>query len=179
MLIFAPCDFLLPYCMMPGLKSPHSRKDEFRHVGENLCRYSSNGVYYARFRINGKLIHRSLDTTDRGFATRLLREEIAGKVDQKQASTPLSELLRLREERLEQYAPKSVATRKAILKIFKETWKFVFDVPAKKISGGQIERWLASPRANVKNATYNEYGRFILNVLRRLLAITPASNSGE
>jgi len=79
------------------MKSAHSRKGEFRNVGENLCRYSSNGVYYARFRINGKLIHRSLNTTDREFAERLLKEEIskAGRIDQKLATTPLSELFRL------------------------------------------------------------------------------------
>ena len=35
----------------------HSRTGEFRKVGENLHRYSSNGVYYARFRNKGKPIH--------------------------------------------------------------------------------------------------------------------------
>jgi integrase len=164
------------------MKSAHSRSGEFRKVGENLCRYSSNGVYYARFRINGKLIQRSLDTTDREFAKRLLKEEIAkaGKVDQKLASTPLSELLRLYEERLDQYAPKTVGTRKSILKIFKETWNFGLDVPAKKISAGQIELWLATRRAKMKNATYNEYARFVrhvfgLGVKLRVLSSSPAA----
>jgi len=32
----------------------HSRKDEFRKVGENLYRYSSNDRYYGVFRVNGK-----------------------------------------------------------------------------------------------------------------------------
>jgi len=172
----------LLYCKVTGMKSAHSRKGEFRNVGENLCRYSSNGIYYARFRINGKLIHRSLNTTDREFAKRLLKEEIskAGRIDQKLATTPLSELLRLYEERLDQYAPKTVATRKSILKIFKETWKFGFDVPVKKISTGQIELWLASRRAKMKNATYNEYARFVrhvfgLGVKLRVLSSSPAA----
>ena len=59
------------------MKTAHSRAGEFRKVGENMYRYSSNGVYYARFRVNGKLIQRSLDTTDREFAKRLLKEEIS------------------------------------------------------------------------------------------------------
>jgi len=41
------------------MKLAHSRGGEFRKVGENLYRYSSSGVYYARFRSNGKSIHRS------------------------------------------------------------------------------------------------------------------------
>jgi len=34
----------------------HSRQGEFRKVGENLYRYSSNDRYYAVFRLKGKLI---------------------------------------------------------------------------------------------------------------------------
>jgi len=37
-----------------------------------LKSYSSNGVYYARFKSSGKEIHRSLETTDRGSANREL-----------------------------------------------------------------------------------------------------------
>jgi hypothetical protein len=36
----------------------------FRKVGECLYRYSSNGVYYARFKADGKEIRRSLETTE-------------------------------------------------------------------------------------------------------------------
>jgi hypothetical protein len=36
----------------------------FRKVAECLYRYSSNGVYYARFKTDGKEIRRSLETTD-------------------------------------------------------------------------------------------------------------------
>jgi hypothetical protein len=41
----------------------HQRKGEFRKVGENLYRYSSNDRYYAVFRIKGKLIWKSLKTS--------------------------------------------------------------------------------------------------------------------
>jgi outer membrane protein assembly factor BamB len=54
----------------------------FQNVGEYLYRYSSNGVYYARFESSGKEIRRSLRTTERASAQRALawlkqeREEI-------------------------------------------------------------------------------------------------------
>ena len=32
----------------------HSQTSEFHRVGENLLRFSTGGVYYARFRNNGK-----------------------------------------------------------------------------------------------------------------------------
>jgi len=38
---------------------------EFRKVGENMYRYSSNGIYYARFKNKGKLIHRTLHPPER------------------------------------------------------------------------------------------------------------------
>ena len=50
----------------------HQRRGEFRKVGENLYRYSSNDRYYAAFRVKGKLIWKSLKTTNcaKSFVTR-------------------------------------------------------------------------------------------------------------
>ena len=61
---------------MNGVKTTHSRTGAFSKVGENLYRYSSSGVYYARYRNKGKEIKHSLNTTDREFAKRLLKEEM-------------------------------------------------------------------------------------------------------
>jgi hypothetical protein len=148
------------------VKTAHSRNGEFRRVGENLYRYSSNGVYYARFRNNGKLIQRSLDTSDREHAKRLLKEEIAkaSRVDQKLGNMSLEQLLGLYEHRLNQYSPKTCATRKSILKIFKGSWEPGLDFPVRRVSTGQLELWLSSRRAEMKNATYNEYARFVRHV---------------
>jgi len=165
------------------MKSAHSRAGEFRRVGENLCRYSSNGVYYARFRINGKLIQRSLNTTDREMARRRLAEEVgkANKVEQKLAGLTFEELLKHYEERLSQYAPKTVATRKCILKIFKATCKTDLSVPVKRVSTGQLEMWLAGRRPKIKNATYNEYARFVRHLfdLAVKLRVLPSSPAAE
>ena len=57
----------------------HQRKGEFRKVGENLYRYSSNHRYYAVFRVNGKLFWKSLAPADRELANRKLKDEETGK----------------------------------------------------------------------------------------------------
>ena len=44
------------------MSDTHSRRGEFCHVAENLYRYSSSGIYYARYRANGKEVSRSLRT---------------------------------------------------------------------------------------------------------------------
>ena len=163
------------------MKTAHSRTGVFSRIGENLYRYSSSGVYYARYRNKGKLIHHSLSTTDREFAKRLLKDELSkiNKVDSALGKMTLEELLRLYDEALSRYAPKTAATRRSILKIFKETWELGLDLPLKAISAGQIELWLAARRPNFKNATYNEYARFIrhafeLAVKLRALPASPA-----
>jgi hypothetical protein len=59
------------------MSTGHSRAGQFCKVGENLYRYSSNGVYYAVFRDKGKMKWKSLKTTtDRALAKRRLPAEI-------------------------------------------------------------------------------------------------------
>jgi hypothetical protein len=81
----------------------------------------------------------------------------------------LEELLRLYDEARGRYAPKTAATRRSILKIYKETWAHGLDLPLKSVSPGQIELWLAARRANFKNPTYNEYARLTFVRCRLLL----------
>ena len=105
------------------MSDTHSQSGEFCRVAENLYRYSASGVYYARFRANGKEVRKSLRTVDRSLAKRRLTEELenASRVDAKIGKMTLEELLRLFEERLSQFAPKTVSTRRSLLKCFKET----------------------------------------------------------
>ena len=46
------------------MREPQVPVGLFQKVGECLCRYSSNGVYYARIKSSGKEIRRSLQNTD-------------------------------------------------------------------------------------------------------------------
>ena len=73
----------------------------FQKVGECLYRYSSGGVYYARIRVDGKEIKRSLETTDRAIAQRELARfqgraasdwSLARQADAGQKSTVCSRL---------------------------------------------------------------------------------------
>jgi len=59
-------------------------------VAECLYRYSSNGVYYARIKSDGKEIRRSLETTDRQLANRNLK-----KLKEEQSQIKLTAFLEL------------------------------------------------------------------------------------
>jgi len=56
------------------MESSQHRSRVFQKVGECLYRYSSNRIYYARIKSDGKEIRRSLRTIDRDLAKRKLRE---------------------------------------------------------------------------------------------------------
>ena len=132
----------------------HSRKGEFHKVGENLYRYSSNDRYYAVFRVKGKLIWKSLKTSDREFAKRKLQEELEkqGRVEPDATNLTLSELLKLYEESLSQCDQKTQATRRSILKKFKATWDHGFEMSVKSVTPAQLELWLAKHKARVARA---------------------------
>jgi len=54
------------------MRAPENKTNVFQKVGECLYRYSPNGVYYARIKVDGKEIRQSLGTTDRKLANRNL-----------------------------------------------------------------------------------------------------------
>src|SRR5262245_51307397 len=66
----------------------------FQKVGECLYRYSSNGVYYARFKSGGKEILRSLRTTHPDLARRILAQlkQEQGGLDRTRGKCTLAEL---------------------------------------------------------------------------------------
>src|ERR1700746_835279 len=83
---------LYPAYTREQMRAP--QKSAFQKVGECLYRYSSNGVYYARFESSGKEIRRSLRTTDRASAQRALawlRQE-RDQIDPTQGKLTISEL---------------------------------------------------------------------------------------
>src|SRR5881394_203867 len=146
----------------------HQRKGEFHKVGENLYRYSSNDRYYAVFRVKGKLIWKSFKTSDREFAKRKLQEELEkqGRVEPDATNLTLSELLKLYEESLSQFDQKTQATRRSILKKFKETWDHGFEISVRSVTPAQLELWLAKHKARLRKVSLNEYIRFTRQVSR-------------
>ena len=102
------------------MSKTHSRTGEFRKTGENLYRYSSNGIYYAVFRDKSKLKWKSLKTTDRALAKRRLTEvvEQARRIDPTASKMSLSKLLELYETQIKGLKNKTYKTRGSIQKIF-------------------------------------------------------------
>jgi len=78
------------------MRTPHRRIGVFRKVGECLYRYSSNGVYYARIKTDGKEIRRSLETTDGDLDRRKLADlkKQQRQIDRSRGKLRLRELVR-------------------------------------------------------------------------------------
>src|SRR6266705_3160454 len=92
-------------------------KGTFQKVGECLYRYSSNGVYYARIKVRGKEIRRSLETTDRDLAKRrlaVLKQEQAG-VDHSKGKLTLAELCDRYLDTVQHLKPKTVERKTHIV----------------------------------------------------------------
>src|SRR5262245_21608834 len=70
------------------------KRGVLQKVGESLYRYSSNQVYYARVKTDGKEIKRSLGTTDRALARRNLAalKQALRQIDRSQGRITLEEL---------------------------------------------------------------------------------------
>src|SRR5438093_11783842 len=79
-------------CMLGDIMS--NTRAVFQKVGECLYRYSSNGVYYARFKSGGKEIMRSLRTTDPEIARRTLAQRKAefGRIARAHGRCTMAEL---------------------------------------------------------------------------------------
>lgn len=166
--------------------STHSRAGEFCKVGENLYRYSSNGIYYGVFRDKGKLKWKSLRTTDRALAKRRLPGEIqkARRIDPKSAKMSLSRLLQIYEENLKTLDTKTIQTRKSILNKFRETWDGSLDTEVRDITVNHLRSWLGKHRDRLKKSSLNEYIRFLRQLFEcaiheRVIAESPAAELAE
>jgi len=76
------------------MRTLQSKSGVFEKVGECLYRYSSNGVYYGRIRVEGKEIKRSLETSDPALARRKLAriKDEHRQIDRSQGKVTLAEL---------------------------------------------------------------------------------------
>src|SRR5215475_6936458 len=95
------------------------RKDKsraFQKVGECLYRYSSNGVYYARFKSGGKEIRCSLRTADRKLAERNLaeRKKQQSQIDPAKSRMTLAELCDIYLKTIQHQKPKTIEQKTLI-----------------------------------------------------------------
>jgi len=121
-----------------------SNKGTFRKVGECLYRYS-NGVYYARFKADGKEIRRSLKTTDRDLARRSLADlkKQRQQIDGSQGKVTLRELTNRWLKTLQDSKPKTLEQKNYVAARIKEHWPTGSVVQVSKVKPSDCDLWLA------------------------------------
>ena len=108
----------------PECSSGKSTNQLLRNVTRNFYRHEDNGAYYAERKINGKVIQRSLQTSDRAVANRKLRDWLAALDNRNPAleKTTLEQLFETFRGTFGGKAKKTRQTNESIAKRFKESW---------------------------------------------------------
>src|SRR5437762_3451531 len=124
------------------------QKSAFQKVGECLYRYSSNGVYYARFESGGKEIRRSLRTTDRASAQRALvwLKQEREKVDPAQGKLTLAELCYRYAATNQHQKPKTVERKALIIRRVKKHWPTARFTQVTKVKPSHVDLWISRYR---------------------------------
>jgi integrase len=150
-------------------------------VGECLYRYSSNGVYYARVKVDGKEIKRSLGTTDREIAKRHLAQfkDEQRQVDRSQGRLTLAELCDRYLRTVQHQRPKTVERKTFIVGRIKSDWPTGALTQIPRIRPSDVDLWLSryqfgSASRNLFIACIREI--FEIAVRDRTIAISPAAH---
>jgi hypothetical protein len=117
-------------------------------VGECLYRYSSNGVYYARFESGGKEIRRSLRTTDRASAQRALAwlKQERQQVDPTQGKLTLGELCDRYTATIQHQKPKTIERKSLIIRRVKSHWSTGRLTQVTKVKPSHVDLWISRYR---------------------------------
>ena len=152
----------------------------FQKVGECLYRYS-NGVYYARIRVEGKQIKRSLETTDPALARRRLADfrNEQRQIDRSQGKLSLDALCDRYLLTVRHQKPKTVERKAAIVVRIKSDWPTGKLTQSAKVRPSECDAWLARYRfgpasRNLYIACLKEV--FALAVRDRIITASPASH---
>jgi len=124
------------------------QKSAFQKVGECLYRYSSNGVYYARFESGGKEIHRSLRTTDRSSAQRALAwlKQEREQVDPAQGKLTLAELCDRYSATIQHHKPKTIERKSLIIRRIKSHWPTGRLTQVRRVKPSHVDLWISRYR---------------------------------
>jgi integrase len=117
-------------------------------VGESLYRYSSNQVYYARIKMDGKEIKRSLRTTDRTLARRnlaALKDELR-QTDRSQGRVTLAELVDRYLATIQHQKLKTVERKTFIVRRINSDWPTGKGTQVGKIKPSDVDVWLSRYR---------------------------------
>ena len=161
-----------------------SKNGAFQKVGECLYRYSSNGVYYARIRVDGKEIKRSLETTDRVIAKRELArfKDEQRQIDRSQGKLTLAELCDRYLKTVQHQKPKTIERKTCIIHRILRDWSTGKFTQIAKIKPSDLDLWLAtvsrhasrfgSASRNLHISCIKEL--FALAVRDRIIPVSPA-----
>jgi integrase len=159
--------------------SPQRPKRTLQKVGECLYRYSSNGVYYARIKTEGKEIKRSLGTTDRDIAKRELArfKEQQRQIDRSQGRITLVELCNRYLKTVQHQKPKTVERKAFIVRRIIRHWPTGSQTQVSKIKPSDVDVWLSNyefgpASRNLHISCVNEI--FDLAVRDRIISRSPA-----
>jgi integrase len=127
------------------MRALQKKRNAFQKVGECLYRYSSNGVYYARFESGGKEIRRSLRTTDRASAQRALAwlKQEREQVDPTQGKLTLAELCDRYLQTVQHQKPKTIERKTLIIRRVKSHWPSGKLTQIAKIKPSHVDLWIS------------------------------------
>jgi integrase len=120
----------------------------FQKVGQCLYRYSSSGVYYARFQSGGKEIRRSLRTTDRPSAQRALAwlKQERDEIDPAQGKLTIAELCDRYSATVQHQKPKTIERKSLIIDRIKKHWPTGRLTQIAKVKPSHVDLWISRYR---------------------------------
>src|SRR6266498_2976784 len=150
-------------------------------VGESLYRYSSNRVYYARIKRDGKEIKRSLGTTDPALARRnlaALKDELR-QIDRSQGWITLEKLADRYLATIQHQKPKTIERKTFIVGRIKDHWPTGKLTQVGKIKSSDVDLWLS--RYHFGSASRNLFIScikeiFALGIRDRMIGGSPAAH---
>jgi integrase len=138
-----------PAYTLEQMRTPQSKSPGvFQKVAECLYRYSSNGVYYARFESGGKEIRRSLRTTDRASAQRALAclKQEQEQVDLAQGKLTLAEFCDRYLQTVRHQKQKTIERKTLIIHRIKKHWPTGKLSQIAKIKPSHVDVWISRYR---------------------------------
>jgi integrase len=163
------------------MEATQPKHSVLQKVGESLYRYSSNRVYYARIKRDGKEIKRSLGTTDPALARRnlaALKDELR-QIDRSQGRITLEELADRYLATIQHQKPKTIERKTFIVGRIKDHWPTGELTQVGKIRPSDVDLWLS--RYHFGSASRNLFIScvkeiFALALRDRIIAASPAAH---
>jgi integrase len=155
------------------VRTKKDKNGAFQKVGECLYRYSPNGVYYARIKVDGKEIRQSLGTTDRNLANRNLTKlkQDQRQIDRSQGKLTLRELCDRWLETIQNSKPKTLEQKTYIVERIAEHWPTGNLVQVGKIKPSDCDLWLARCAQKSRNGFSASSRNAHVQILKEVFAL--------